>query len=101
MRRTHLHVFPQLLHEHLLVLIVDVDLLPVVDEVVVLVGGQLLGLSIWVRRTEPHDQINNQHDTDHRTPPRAADRQEQQNRADGEGEGVLGIIIIVTDEGPR
>lgn len=43
---TYLHVFPELLQEHLLVLAVDVDLLAVVDEVVVLVGGQLLGLPV-------------------------------------------------------
>lgn len=41
---THLNVFPELLQEHLLVLLVYEDLLAVVDEVVVLVGGQLLGL---------------------------------------------------------
>lgn len=47
---TYLHIFPKLLQKHLLVLSIDVNLLPVVDEVVVLVGGQLLGLFISVER---------------------------------------------------
>lgn len=41
---THLNVFPEFLQKHLLVLLVYEDLLAVVDEVIVLVGGQLLGL---------------------------------------------------------
>lgn len=43
---SHLHIFPEFLQEHFLVLLVNVDLLPIVDEVVVLVGGQLLGLPV-------------------------------------------------------
>lgn len=46
---TYLHIFPELLQEHLLVLPVNVDLLPIIDEVIVLVGGQLLGLPISIR----------------------------------------------------
>lgn len=45
---TYLHIFPKLLQEHFLVLPVDVDLLPVVDEVIVLVGGQLLSLPVSI-----------------------------------------------------
>lgn len=49
---THLHVFPELLQKHLLVLLVYEDLLAVVDEVIVLVGGQLLGLPSSSREQE-------------------------------------------------
>lgn len=42
----YLHIFPEFLQEHFLVLLVNVDLLPVIDEVIVLVGGKLLGLLI-------------------------------------------------------
>lgn len=45
---TYLHIFPEFLQEHLLVLRINVDLLSVIDEVVVLVGGQLLGLPISI-----------------------------------------------------
>ena len=45
---TYLHIFPEFLQEHLLVLHINVDLLSVIDEVVVLVGGQLLGLPISI-----------------------------------------------------
>lgn len=48
MSNSYLHIFPKLLQEHFLVLVVDGDLLPVIDEVIVLVGRQLLGLSISV-----------------------------------------------------
>lgn len=44
----YLHVFPKLLQEHFLVLLVNVYLLPIIDEVIVLVGGQLLSLFISV-----------------------------------------------------
>lgn len=46
MIKTHLHIFPELLQEHFLVLLINVDFLPIIDEVIVLVGGQLLGLPI-------------------------------------------------------
>lgn len=45
---TYLHIFPKLLQEHFLVLPVNVDLLSIIDEVIVLVGGQLLGLPISI-----------------------------------------------------
>lgn len=44
--KTYLHIFPELLQKHFLVLFIDVDLLPIIDEVIVLVGGQLLGLPV-------------------------------------------------------
>lgn len=44
----YLHIFPEFLQEHFLVLPVNVDLLPIIDEVIVLVGGQLLGLPISI-----------------------------------------------------
>lgn len=48
MSNTYLHIFPKLLQEHFLVLFVNVDLLPIVDEVIVLVGGQLFSLPISI-----------------------------------------------------
>ena len=48
MSNTYLHIFPKLLQEHFLVFVVNVDLLPIIDEVIVLVGGQLLGLPISI-----------------------------------------------------
>lgn len=46
--KTYLNIFPEFLQEHFLVLLINVDLLTVIDEVIVLVGGQLLGLPISV-----------------------------------------------------
>lgn len=48
MSNTYLHIFPKLLQEHFLVLFVNVDLLPIVDEVIVLVRGQLFSLPISI-----------------------------------------------------
>ena len=61
------------------------DLLPVVDEVVVLVGGQLLGLSIGgeaQRAARPDKQLAQHRPQDG---PSAADRQDQPTRAGGAG----------------
>lgn len=46
---TYLHILSKLLQEHFLVLSINVDLLPIIDEVIVLVGGQLLSLPISIR----------------------------------------------------
>lgn len=45
MSNTYLHIFSKLLQKHFLVLLINVYLLPIIDEVIVLIGGQLLGLS--------------------------------------------------------
>ena len=48
MSGTYLHIFPELIQEHFLVLLINVDLLAVIDEVIILVGGQLLSLPISI-----------------------------------------------------
>lgn len=53
---TYLYVFHKLLQEHLLIFPVNADLLPIIDEVIVLVGGQLLCLPISVRVWYPNKQ---------------------------------------------
>lgn len=55
---TYLHIFPKLFQEHFLILLINVDLLSVIDEIIVLVGGQLLGLVLEIRNPINNTKLN-------------------------------------------